>query len=131
MTLAARLLASTNSQPDYDPALLVECIEAGLECAQSCSSCANLCLSEPDVERLRACINTCLDCADVCVATAQVLSRWLHSDEALSRGVVEACRIACGRCATECEGHAHHHEHCRICAEACRRCEQACEALLA
>jgi hypothetical protein len=33
-------------------------------------------------------------------------------------------------CAEECERHAEHHDHCRVCAEACRRCEEACSALL-
>jgi len=31
----------------------------------------------------------------------------------------------------ECEQHAGHHEHCRVCAHACRRCELACRDLLA
>ena len=49
----------------------------------------------------------------------------------LARRIVEACLEACRTCGEECERHAHHHEHCRVCAEACHRCEQACQDALA
>ena len=39
--------------------------------------------------------------------------------------------MACRACGDECEKHAAHHEHCRLCAEVCRRCEQACRDLAA
>jgi hypothetical protein len=39
--------------------------------------------------------------------------------------------VACRACADECEKHAAHHEHCRLCAEVCRRCDQACRELVA
>jgi hypothetical protein len=39
--------------------------------------------------------------------------------------------VVCRACAVECERHAAHHDHCRVCAEVCRRCEQACGDLLA
>jgi hypothetical protein len=42
-----------------------------------------------------------------------------------------ACVVACRACAEECDFHASHHDHCRVCAEVCRRCEQACGELLA
>jgi hypothetical protein len=47
------------------------------------------------------------------------------------RASVEACATACRVCGDECDRHASHHEHCRLCAESCRRCEEACRALLA
>jgi hypothetical protein len=47
------------------------------------------------------------------------------------RASVEACVEACRVSRDECERHALHHEHCRLCAESCRRCEEACRALLA
>jgi hypothetical protein len=43
---------------------------------------------------------------------------------------VAACWEHCAICARECERHAEHHEHCRICGEVCRRCEEACSAVL-
>ena len=42
----------------------------------------------------------------------------------------EACAAACRACGDECERHAQHHEHCRVCAESCRRCEEGCNRLL-
>jgi hypothetical protein len=39
--------------------------------------------------------------------------------------------VACLACAEECDRHAAHHQHCRLCAEACRRCKKACDDLLA
>ncbi len=59
-----------------------------------------------------------------------VLSRHTGFDANITRAILEACRLACAICGTECEAHADMHEHCRICAEACRRCEQACADLL-
>jgi len=82
------------------------------------------------VADLVRCIRTDLDCAHICATTGAVPSRRTGFDANLTRAVVEACRLACGTCAEECETHAGMHEHCRICAEACRRCEQACPRLL-
>jgi hypothetical protein len=40
------------------------------------------------------------------------------------------CARAVKLCGDECEQHAEHHEHCRVCMEACRRCEEACNSVL-
>ncbi|QGQ20854.1 four-helix bundle copper-binding protein [Cellulomonas sp. JZ18] len=106
-------------------------MEACLECAQTCTACADACLGEEHVADLRACIRLDADCADVCAATAAVLSRQTDPDLKLVAALLEACATACGQCAEECEQHAGMHEHCRVCAQACRRCEAACRALLA
>jgi hypothetical protein len=113
-----------------DRAALTSCIEACLECAQACTACADACLSEDAVQQLTTCVRTNLDCADVCAVTGRVLSRHTGYDANLTRVVLEACAIACRSCGDECDRHAGHHEHCRICAESCRRCEQACRQLL-
>jgi hypothetical protein len=102
-----------------------------LRCAQSCTSCADACLSEDSVAELRRCVRLDLDCADICETTGRVLTRQTEYDAPTSKALLAACGEACRTCAEECERHAEHHEHCRICAEACRRCEQACAALLA
>jgi Domain of Unknown Function (DUF326) len=115
---------------NLDVERLADSIHALLDCAQSCTACADACLREDDVEHLRKCIRLDLDCADVCDATMRVMSRQVEYDANLSRALVEACRQACRSCGDECERHAEHHEHCRICAEACRRCESACNNLL-
>jgi hypothetical protein len=34
---------------------------------------------------------------------------------------LEACVAICKSCGDECERHARHHEHCRVCEQACRQ----------
>ena len=114
-----------------DADVLTRCIEACYDCAQSCTACADACLGEQDVASLVRCIRLNLDCADVCTATGALLSRRTEADWSVLRRQVEACMEACRACGAECERHAGHHEHCRICAEACRRCQEACGHLLA
>ncbi len=109
---------------------LVSCIEECYSCAQSCTTCADACLNEPDVDSLRRCIRLNLDCADVCATTGRMLSRQTEPDTGMLRRMVEVCAIACRACGDECQKHAQHHEHCRVCAEACRQCEQACMHLM-
>ena len=115
---------------DVDRVKLADCIEACFVCTQTCTACADACLSEDMVADLVKCIRTDLDCADICAATGAVLSRHTGYDANITKAVLDACRIACGSCATECDGHAGMHDHCRLCAEACRRCEAACADLL-
>ena len=109
---------------------LARCIDECFSCAAVCTACADACLGEEDVADLVRCVRLDLDCADICAATGMVLSRQTHVDAELVRGLVEACRVACMRCGDECERHAEHHDHCRVCAERCRACEQACADVL-
>ena len=115
---------------NVDADLLARSIEALIECANTCTQCADACLSESDVTSMVKCIRLNLDCADVCTATSRVVSRQTEYDANLTRPQLEACIAACSSCGDECERHAHHMAHCRICAESCRRCEQACRELL-
>lgn len=119
-----------NPTEDLNVDHLAEAIDAALACAQTCTSCADACLAEESVADLRECIRTNLDCADICAATAAVLSRRTGSNIEVVKALLTTCRDACAACAKDCESHAGHHEHCRICAEACRRCERACTDLL-
>jgi hypothetical protein len=116
---------------DLDRELLVRCIEECFDCEGTCTSCADACLAEEDVQELVRCIRLCLDCADACGATGRTVTRQTEPDFGAVRAEVEACAAACRACAAECERHAVHHEHCRISAEVCRRCEQACADLAA
>ena len=127
----AEMVEAYPAEIKLDRSLIAACIEASLQCAQACTACADACLSEDDVDMLRTCIRSDLDCADVCVTTSNVLSRHTGYDPNLTRAVLAACIQACTSSGDECERHAGHHDHCRICAEACRRCRDACEALLA
>lgn len=132
MTATTRpMLATYPAEINVDRDLLARTIDAVLACGQACTSCADACLSEPDVARLVKCIRTDLDCADVCTATARVLSRHTEYDANITRSLLEACATACRSSGDECEQHADMHEHCRICAESCRVCERACRELLA
>lgn len=110
---------------------LLRCINECLDCAASCTGCADADLAESDVRTLARCIRLCLDCADACDVAGRVVTRQTEPDLGLLRAVVEACAAACVACAEECEWHAAHHEHCRICAEVCRRCKDACDDLIA
>ena len=106
--------------------VLIRCIEECYDCAQTCTSCADACLGEDMVKDLRQCIRLDLDCADICAVTGAIATRRTGSNEDVIRHMLQACETACRLCAEECERHASHHEHCRVCAEACRRCERAC-----
>lgn len=115
---------------DVDRAALARAIEECFTCSQACTACADACLSEPTVADLVKCVRSDLDCADICDTTGRVLSRHTGYDANLTRAMLEACATACKSCGDECQRHAEHHEHCRVCAEACRRCEEACRELL-
>jgi hypothetical protein len=124
-------MLETHPRPaQFDRAVLARCIDECLACLQSCIACADACLAEDDVAEMRRSIRLCLDCADTCDATLRVLSRQTDNVVETARAQVASCRELCGLCAAECERHADHHEHCRLCAEQCRRCEEACSAVL-
>ncbi len=131
MSYIKQMFESSPVNPASDHAKAIECITACYACAEACNACADACLGEKEVARQVTCIRLDLDCADVCLATARVISRLTRTDKILAGALLRACATACGECAKECEPHAPHMEHCRICAEACRRCEKACRDLLA
>jgi hypothetical protein len=117
--------------PSVDREALIRCIEECQDCGASCTSCADADLAENDVRQMVRCIRLCLDCADACNALARIATRQTMPDLRVLRAMVEACAAACQACGDECERHAAHHEHCRLCAEVCHRCEQACDELVA
>lgn len=96
------------------------------DCELVCSMCVDACLSEEEVASLRRCIASNLDCADICGATARVLARANDTDRELLRAQLQACVHACVVCGSECEAHAGHHPHCKVCASVCRLCEDLC-----
>jgi hypothetical protein len=130
VTHAEQILETHPRGGAIEAGALLTCIEACFDCAQSCTACADADLGENDVGMLIRCIRLCLDCGDVCTTTGQILSRQTEFEPELARFVVEACAQACRVCGKECERHADHHEHCRVCADVCRRCEQACDDIL-
>ena len=130
MTTAMPMLETYPRDFNVAADALARCIDECHSCAETCTLCADDCLSEPDVASLVKCIRLDLDCADICTATGRVIARQTEYDANVTRAILAACAQACRSCGDECEGHADHHEHCRICAESCRRCEQACNELL-
>ena len=104
MSYARRLLDTYPRALNVDADLLAAVIDALSDCAQACT--------------------------DICTATGGDISRLAEYDPNVTRPLLEACVAICQSCGDECERHAQHHAHCRVCAEACRRCEQACRALL-
>jgi len=130
MSSTAEMLTTHPNNAGVDTSLLAATIEALNDCATTCTTCADACLSEDSVADLRACIRSDQDCADICATTAQVLARFTGDNAVVVKQQLTTCITACSSCAEECEAHADHHEHCRVCAEACRRCEKACAELL-
>jgi len=120
MSYARQLLDAYPGTLSADAGMLAAAIDALSDCAQACIA---------DAEMV-TCIRLCLDCTDVCTATLGVVSRQTASDAAVTGPLLEVCIAICKSCGDECERHARHHPHCRVCAEACRRCEQACRGLL-
>ena len=130
MSLARDMLEASPVQTDLDRDAVAAAIDACLTCAQTCTSCANSDLAEPDVSELARCAALCIDCADVCLTTMRVLSRPFASDHRVTHHVLRACVLTCTSSAEECHIHAPHHHHCAVCEKACRACLQACEKLL-
>ena len=130
--MSVREVIATHPHPtEIDREALLRCIDDCVDCAATCTACADACLAEEDVRDMVRCIRLCLDCADLCDATGRMVSRQTEPDLGVLRATVEACAAVCRASGDECERHAHHHEHCRICAETCRRCERSCSGLLA
>ena len=123
-----REMLSTHPHPAAPASgALIACIEACYDCAQTCMSCADACLAEQGATELARCIRLDLDCADACATTGAILSRRTAVNPALVVRMLETCADFCRMCADECERHAGHHDHCRICAQVCRTCERACQ----
>jgi len=114
-----------------DREALLRCIDDCLDCAASCTACADACLGESDLPELVRCIRLNLDCADARDATGQIVTRQTAPDLRLIIAMIQACAAACVACAEECELHAAHHQHGRVCATVCRRCKETGDDLLA
>jgi hypothetical protein len=130
MSYARQLLDTYPGTVNVDADVLAATIDALSDCAQACTADVDANLREQNLAEMIKCIRLCLDCADICTATAAVTSRQTAYDANVTRPLLEACVVSCKTCGDECERHARHHEHCRVCEQACRRCEQACRQLL-
>ncbi len=131
MSRAMEMIETYPKDINNDRKLFARCIEACFDCSQTCTACADACLSEERIAELAKCIRTDLDCAGICDTTGRILSRHTGYDANITGAVLQACAQTCRSCGDECERHADVHAHCRICAEACRQCEQICREVLA
>jgi hypothetical protein len=130
MTHALSMLDTYPRSFDLDAGRLAAAIDTLVDCANTCTQCADACLSEHNAAELVKCIRLNLDCADVCGTTSRVVSRQTEHDANVTRQLLDACIAACRSCGDECATHAEHMAHCAICSEQCRRCEDACRDLL-
>jgi hypothetical protein len=130
MSYARQLLDTYPGNINAEPGLLTATIDALSDCAQACVADADADLHEQDLAEMVTCIRLCWDCADICTTTMGVVSRQTAYTGSVTRPLLDACIAVCKSCGDECERHARHHEHCRVCEQACRRCEQACRELL-
>jgi len=130
MTYTKEMLEAAPARVPLSTADVAAAIDACLTCLQTCTSCANADLAEPEIDELRTCIALCLSCAEVCDVTARFLSRPAHWEPFIVHRLLQACVRSCADSAAECAKHANHHRHCAICEKACRECERACEVLL-
>ena len=85
MTDTREMLDASPSGVPLGVAEVAAAIDACLNCVQSCTSCADADLVEPDVAEMRACIAPCRDCADVCDLVGRILSRPAQSAEAFAQ----------------------------------------------
>jgi uncharacterized membrane protein len=129
MSYAREMLGTYSGTINVGADVLAAAIDAVSDCAQACAADIDADLSEDNLAEMVKCIRLCLNCADVCTATAGVISRPAAYDADVAKPLLQACVAICRSCGDECERHAQHHAHCRVCAEACRRCEQACRDL--
>lgn len=129
--LAVRAALRSHLGKPAHPDTMSRCIEACFAFAGACTTCADACLSERQVEGLLACIRVDLDCTATCTATGSSIAR---AKAGASRQVLEGqlavCIAACRACTEECSRHAAMHDHCRVCAEACEACVTACNDML-
>ena len=130
MSYARQMLDTYPRTANVDADLLAAAIDALSDCVQACNADNAADLGEQNVTEMVTCIRLCLDCADVCTAAMGVTSRQASYDASVTRPLLTACAAICKSCGDECERHARHHEHCRVCEQACRRCEQACREFL-
>jgi hypothetical protein len=127
MTGTTEVLRTITMETAIDLNKLSTAIEALADTERTTTACAAA--MPGSGADMAAAIRHDLDCVDVCHAARQVLTR-AAADASLLRGLLEAAVAACERSAKECERHAEHHGHCRLCSEGTRATAAACRDLL-
>jgi hypothetical protein len=91
-----------------------------------CIHCESACLYEENVKDMTRCIRLDRECAETCLYAAKMLA----ADPEFPSDILKLCAIACSACGDECEKHASHMEHCRVCAESCKKCAEECRSMV-
>ena len=130
MKIVASILNAHPSGAASEADSLALVLEALARCEQVCLLCADACLEEESMEKLRSCIRLNFDCAAICSVTAQLLVRRTEIPGTLVHAQLHACVIACQSCADLCATHASYHHHCEICTNTCRDCQEQCNRLI-
>ena len=85
MSHSREMLEAAPEPIELEAGELAAAIDAIADAVQTCTSCADSSLAEPDVSDLRQCIRLNLDCADVCAATGRVREVTLAPQEGWTR----------------------------------------------
>jgi hypothetical protein len=130
MTILKSMLLAHPRPPGDHLDTLADAAEALARCEQICVVCADACLAEESVDKLRLCIQLSLECAEICGATARLVLRHSAAPASALPAQLDVCLMACQACADHCELHGTDLGHCAICADTCRECQEKCNAVL-
>jgi hypothetical protein len=131
MTTSTReMLDSLTIQSSVDLGKLANAIEALLNTERTSTACAGAMVGVEGSSTMANAIRADLDTVDVVHATRSVLTRFVGDNVAVVRAELVAAIAASERSNLECGKHAHHHGHCRLCADATSACITACRELL-
>ncbi len=105
-------------------------VQTTFDCVKAAEECATACINMGDTDSkghdMTACIKLTRDVADI----AGLCGRLCARDSQFMKSYMRVCAEACDACATECEKHADHMDHCKACAEACRKCADECRSMM-
>ena len=90
--VAVRAMFRSHPEKPAHSEAMSRCIDACFSAVETCTACADACLSERDVSHLVSCIRLNLDCAAVCNATGNIMAR---SNKAGHRQLLEALLANC------------------------------------
>lgn len=100
-----------------------ECIDACIECMNTCNYSYVSSLKEYDLASLRESIRLDRECADICSFAVQAMTR----QSPFVAEILRLCAEICERCAEE--RSKHQHNLCQECIAACRNAALACRLI--
>jgi hypothetical protein len=102
--------------------VVVQCIQATLECARACDAFVSVPLAETEKGRTARAVNLAMDCSDLCYELVRLIQRDSEMLKPQCRLLAEACEL----CAEECRNLDCESIPFLACAQACEICSQAC-----